>query len=61
MLTMWHPLSAKAGTNFTKKRRPLGRYGLLADSGHGVCFVVFKCYPGSMNTHEVRVLEDFVT
>jgi hypothetical protein len=34
MLTTWHPLSAKVGTNFADKQR------LLAGSDHGVFFMV---------------------
>jgi hypothetical protein len=45
-------LSANVGTNFADKRRSLGRYSSLADSGHGVRYSIV--YGSLLNSPKLR-------
>jgi hypothetical protein len=51
MLTTWHSLSAKVGTN---KRQLFGRYSSLEDLNHGVCLflqhLVLKTFSAHVNS-----------
>jgi hypothetical protein len=38
-MTTLHSSIRKVSTNFIDRRRSLGRYSSLADSGNGICFV----------------------
>jgi hypothetical protein len=56
MLTTWHPLSTKVGTNFVDKRWLLSEYGSLMDSDHSFFFKslsITKAYTDWNEIHSV--------
>jgi hypothetical protein len=53
-LTKCHPLSSKVGIYFADKRRFLGRYISLADSGHDFSFIYIYIYIYIYQNYETK-------